>query len=221
MRKPVKMAMVALAAIAISIAAVVPLSGCLHQQTPSEAAEEFMGALKSLDNEKIGEVYSGDDLLADDASDTYFSLIGGDDSSSDLSDDGKEAVSKMVSKMFAFDYAVTNESVDGDKATVDVDIKTYKMGKAIKKAVANSFSKAIVYAFSGDTDDDEMESIIYEEMSDAVDDLDKKDYEKTVTLDLEKTDDGWKVSKLDDDQKDAIFGGFISALESFGSVSSK
>lgn len=87
--------------------------------SPTEVTTSFLEAVKAEDSDALKEVYAGDSL---------------DFSSTTLLDDDTEktdAVKKFKKMLLDFDYEVTDEKIDGDKATVNVKLSTYEFGKAM------------------------------------------------------------------------------------------
>ena len=85
------------------------------ENSPTEAADNFIKALKARDNEALKKYYEGD--VGD------LTLIEGDDEPA-LSD----MINSMLDKIMDFGYTISNEKIDGTDATVDVSIKTYDLG---------------------------------------------------------------------------------------------
>ena len=92
-------------------------NACSFQKSPTEVATSFLEALIAQDEEALEKVYSGD-----------WSEDGGLTAtlnSADLGGMSKETAEKFVGKVLEFDYAFGEETINDDKATVDVTITTY------------------------------------------------------------------------------------------------
>ena len=191
-------------------AAVFFLGACSSTPSPSETIDTFLKAMKSQDGEMMVDVYSGGEMdLLKAASNSD------DETSEESSDTGLEAVyeEQMLPKMLDFDYEISNEQIDGDKATVDVKFTTYRIGDAFTAFFSDYISQAFVLAFS-DVSEEELDSLATTLLSGKLADLTEKTYEKTVTISLTKIDDRWMVDKIQDgdDIIDALTGGLVSAF---------
>lgn len=189
------------------VTAMVLAMGCLlvgcSEESPSDVTKTYLDALKSQDSDAYSKVYADGDV------NPLSQGFAGVDSSK-LTDDQK-AIPEMTEKMLDFDYTIGEERVDGDKATVKVTIKTYKLGDAFSKSVEDYLSKAVKKALSGKVDEDEMSDLMMECFSDQLSKLKDKDYEKSTTFNLTNGDDGWTIDELTDDQIDVLTGGLVEA----------
>lgn len=189
------------------VTAMVLAMGCLlvgcSEESPSDVTKTYLDALKSQDSDAYSKVYADGDV------NPLSQGFAGVDSSK-LTDDQK-AIPEMTEKMLDFDYTIGEEQVDGDKATVKVTIKTYKLGDAFSKSVEDYLSKAVKKALSGKVDEDEMSDLMMECFSDQLSKLKDKDYEKSTTFNLTNGDDGWTIDELTDDQIDVLTGGLVEA----------
>ncbi|MDO4503023.1 MAG: hypothetical protein Q4D06_07540 [Coriobacteriia bacterium] len=183
------------------------LAGC-SADSPSEATVAYLTKLKS---EGVNE------LLKLDQNKEVGSLFGDDGS---LTEDQQKIMGDLLAKMVDFDYEVKNETIDGDSAQVEVAFKNYEIGKALSSSLTDYLSKAFTLALGGTTDEAALTQLFYDTLDEKLDALTEKTHESTVTLSLTKTDSGWEVNSLGNDQYDAMLGGLFSAinsLESFGS----
>ena len=186
------------------------LGGCSSAPSPTEVTDTFLQALKSQDGEAMATVYSGVDLdILEAASESE------DESSEESADTGLEAVyeDQMLPKMLDFDYEISNEQINDDKATVDVKFTTYRIGDAFTAFFSDYISQAFMLAFS-DVSEEELDSLATTILSGKLADLTEKTYEKTVTISLTKVDDKWMVDKIQDgdDIIDAITGGLVTSF---------
>ena len=186
------------------------LSGCSSTPSPTETTDIFLQALKAQDGEKMATLYSGTDLdLLEAAAES------GEESSEESTDTGLETVyeEQLLPKMLDFDYEISNEQINEDKATVDVKFTTYRIGDAFTAFFGDYISQAFMLAFS-DVSDEELDSLDTTILSGKLADLTEKTYEKTVTLSLTKVDGKWMVDKIQDgdDIIDALTGGLVTAF---------
>ena len=121
-------------------------NACSFQKSPTEVATSFIEALKAQDEETLAKVYSGD-----------WSEDGGLTStlnSTDLGGMSKETAEKFIAKVLEFDYTYGEETINDDKATVDVTITTYNFTSMLSDMLTDLYSKAIELAFSGLTEEE-------------------------------------------------------------------
>ena len=192
------------------------LSGCGSKiPTPTETTDSFLQALKSQDAEAIASVYDGTDVdLLEAASDS--AEDNETDGDSETTDTGLEAVyeEQMLPKMLDFDYELCNEQIEGDKATVDVKITTYRIGDAFTAFFSDYISQAFMLAFS-DASEEDLDDLATTILSGKLADLSEKTYEKTATLSLSMKDDKWVVDNIEDSDEflDAITGGLVTSMK--------
>ena len=192
------------------------LSGCGPKiPTPTETTDSFLQALKSQDAEAIAGVYDGTDVdLLEAASDS--AEDNEPDVDSETTDTGLEAVyeEQMLPKMLDYDYELSNEQIDGDKATVDVKITTYRIGDAFTAFFSDYISQAFMLAFS-DASEEDLDALATTILSGKLADLSEKTYEKTATLSLSMKDDKWVVDNIEDSDEflDAITGGLVTSMK--------
>ena len=60
----------------------------------------------------------------------------GTNSNNNIRDD---VMKKFADKVYSFDYEIISETIEDDKATVEVKISTYNVGKCISNTIANNF----------------------------------------------------------------------------------
>ena len=121
---------------------------------------------------------------------------------------------ELVEKIQDFDY-----EVNGDAATVKVQITTYNFGTAYKEM----YQQVVKDANSGKlTSKTDLNDYIYKMMFNKMNALTKKDYKKTVSILCTKNEDGdWETDvDTNSNLKDAMLGG-IMTLSSQNSTSSK
>ena len=196
--------------ITLVMAMIAALSACGPKiPTPTETADTFLKAIKAQDGETLTTVYAGGDLdLLDKAAEA-------DESGETNEDTGLTKVyeEQMMPKMLDFEYELSNEQVNGDKATVDVKITTYRIGDAFTAFFSDYLSQALILAFS-DASEEDLDALATTILSGKLADLTEKSYEKTATINLSMKDDKWVVDEVQtgDDIVDAITGGLVTAF---------
>lgn len=200
--------------IAVAVLSVIMLMvmGACGQASPSDNAKIFLDAVKTKDFDAMVSVCDGE-------ADTE---NGFDDLYDDLYEDmPKEFVDKVMDVLFAYDYEIKGEEIDGDKAVVFVDMKCLPAGDAIRNIDEDEIYEKFLDEYGTlidngyDIPDDEIEEFYADYIADLLDDLSEKTFEDTIELQMVKTDEGWKVADLDENS-DFLYvlgGGFGAAVE--------
>ena len=187
------------------------LAGCSSTPGPTETADTFLKALKEQDGEKLAEVFVGGDL-------DLLKAVADTEDDTETADTGLTKVyeEQMLPKMLDFDYELSNEQIDGDKATVDVKITNYRIGDAFTAFFSEYISQAFIMAFS-DASEEDMDMLATTILSGKLADLAEKSYEKTATINLINKDGKWVVDLFDtnSDFLDGVTGGLLT---SFGNM---
>ena len=125
---------------------------------------------------------------------------------------GKE-YNKFIKKVQDFDYEVKDEKVDGKKATVKVEIKTYDFGAAYKTTYDTVVSDAKSGKITTSTD---VKDYVYNLMFQNLNSVKDKSYKKTVTINCTKNDKGEWTTDINSnvDFLDAMMGGMFTAIKS-------
>ncbi len=175
--------------------------------SPTDVARDFMEAIKNKDNDSLKSLYAGESL----------DITDGIDADAGESAEVKALYEEMYEKLFEFDYKVSNEKINDQKATVDVEITTYQLGQALTDFVTDYMGEAFSLGMAG-ASDDAIEKKAIEILSDKLGSM-KKDYSQTVTLHLTLQDDAWVVDELknDSDFYDALTGGAVKAAKDMNS----
>ena len=125
---------------------------------------------------------------------------------------GKE-YDKFIKKVQDFDYEVKDEKVDGKKATVKVEIKTYDFGAAYKTTYDTVVSDAKSGKITATTD---VKDYVYNLMFQNLNSVKDKSCKKTVTINCTKNDKGEWTTDINSnvDFLDAMMGGMFTAIKS-------
>ena len=194
----------------LAISLCLTLASCgSSQPTPTDVVNTYLAAIKSDDTETISKVYAGE------TSDADFEMADSDAYGDDLSKNLEE-------KFLSFDYEVKDETIDGDKATLKVLVKTYDFGDIFSQTLEEYINQAFSNLFS-DISEEELDSMMEEIMAEKLN-ATAKDYENTGTVNLTKTEDGWIIDKFADDSDfiNALTGGLMDYAnklnDSFGNL---
>ena len=177
--------------------------------SPTQTLDAFLKAFKARDVDKLNEFYEGE------ADDLIFWKDLEDPALSGLMD-------KMMEKLLDFDYALSNEKIDGKTATVDVNFTTYDIGGIMKDIIENMLSDAAALALSGLTQE-ELEAEINEIMTKKFEEyakIAKKEKVMSVPVNLVMINGRWLVKDIsrNDDIMDALSGGLTEFAENIGDI---
>ena len=175
------------------------------QLTPTETADKFLAGLKAKDLEAVEEYYEGD--IGD------LTMLEEEDEPA-LAD----VINAMVDKIFDFDYVLGNEKIDGDSATVEVELTTYDFGGIIQEIMGGLMEDAFALKLTG-MSQEEMEAEINEliggKFKEALDNA-AKDHTIKVPMELTRKDGKWVVKDLasSKDFLNALSGGLMELADS-------
>lgn len=205
-------------AVVAAFAMGVLLVGCIGGPapgSPTQVATDFLKAVKANDTTTMAKYYDGD---VDEELDLAW-LEETINESDELTPEMRASAKALYDKIRDFDFKVSNEKIEGDKAHVDVEIKTYNFGTFFKDVFSDFVGKALTMALSGgDVSEAQFEAELAKVIDNNMNALKDKSFTTTVPLYLTKTSDGWKIEELDDSFVDAVMGGLLSALGDFASM---
>lgn len=180
----------------IALFVVLSLFGCGNMSnTPTKKVEEFLGKYQSMDSEVLTQL---DNVISDDNS---------------MSDKQKKEYRALLEKQYQnLSYKIKDENIDGDDATVDVEIEV--LDYATAEAEAKKYYEKHKDEFNDDKDeslvdkaDDKVEtaaSFIDYKIKQLKNVNDKTKY--NITFNLEKENGNWKVKDLSDEDIEKIHG---------------
>lgn len=179
--------------------------------TPSETVDQFLKGIQDEDQDAIKKVYE----------ENTFDL--GAEAWDDDDEEGMDtAMNKVLTddfypRLIDFEYKIGEEEINGDEATVKVDITTYKMGDAFVAGFKDFFAGAMDL-YNSKASDEQVSKVMSEKLHKQISALKKKEYKKTATFHLTKEDGAWVVEDMDDDNNEAalniLSGGMLDAENS-------
>ncbi len=199
--------------IAICLTLLLLVVGCTDtMNTPSKKVEEFLGKYQKLD----------DDVL------TQLDVVM--DNDTEMNDDQKKDYKALMEKQYQnLSYKITDEKIDGDTATVDAEIEVFDYATSIKKSKEYYDGHRDEFKKDDDKDDKDSDNVVedakdkVEDAKDKVEDVaeDVKDYVEyklkelknvtdkttyTITFNLTKEDDEWKLQDISDTDRQKLHG---------------
>ncbi len=161
------------------------LVGCSMDNTPTKKVENFLNNYRSLDESVITqmeEIVKGDNLMNDDQKTTY-----------------KDVLRKQYQDL---NYVVKDERVDGDTATVEVEIEVYDYYKVTKDA--ETYYQEHADEFKDDKGVLSESKYVDYRIDKMKNQKDKVKY--TLTFTLTKVDNVWVLDDIDDTTRQKIHG---------------
>lgn len=190
----------------------IAMAGC-STPSPTEVTTKFLEAVKADDTGTIQETYSGDQSGLFNVKDAVNN--DGDNSASSDSNDAAvndSITNNLIPKLKEFDYEVSNETINGDSATVDVKVTTYAAGDACNSFISDYLNQAFTLALSG-ASQDKLNSLATSIFDSKIKSM-SKTYTDTATISLTKEEGKWKVDEIDprSDTADVFLGGLVSSI---------
>lgn len=181
------------------------LSACGAQsETPETAVTNALNAVKALDTATMQKYFDPDDQI--------FNI-----SEDDAMTESDQAIMQGIVKNLSFE--VTDSSVDGDKATVSIAITNTDMREIVAQFLQLSIQDAFQYAFLPEDQqpsDEEMDAMYMQHFQDLMAKEDNPTITTNIDIHLTKAENSWIING-DTLLLDAIFGGFLSAMQNIAS----
>lgn len=162
------------------------LSGCTEKETPRSPVETTAAFLNGIQNQNSDAVKASSDW--EDFNIKAFTM-----EDSDYMDSvDKELQKQAYEKMIHFEHTEGKETIQGDQASVTVEIKQYDFSNSLKVGMEQA-EKKVQELSKKDVSDAETEAAIATVLFES---LQKTDTMKTmeVQIQLKKTEDVWVVS---------------------------
>ncbi len=161
----------------ISIAMALMLSvttfyGC-KSNSPSDTVKTYLDGIKNADEKTISTLL--------------------DEVEKENEDTQSNSYKKVVSEIQKITYTINSESVDGDKATVNVKINGPDIAGVVAQSIQKMFTSALSQAFSGTEMTEEEQNKLYDDiMLECLNEV--KFTDRTGDITLEKSDNEWKIT---------------------------
>lgn len=162
------------------------LVGCSNiSNTPTRQVENFFNKYQTLDNEVLDDL---DEII---------------NKSQKFNDTNKETYRDVIKKQYKnMTYKIKEETIDGDKAVVTVEITVLDFGKIIREVV--DYKNNHIDEFQDDNGNyDENKYINYLILK--LENV-KEKVKYTIDINLTKLDEKWKIDGIDSDTEDKILG---------------
>lgn len=131
------------------------------------------------------------------------------------SGESNEMTDRYIELFKGFEYTIKDTVINGDNATVNVEILTYPMGELLSNYVTQLMTKVFEWAFSGITEEEmtQRSTDMFIELSNNL----EKTYTNTVPVYLVKVDDKWLIMGGETNYPlfNALTGGMIDFAKQF------
>ena len=187
--------------IILALVLVLGLAACggSKKGTPEATIDTLMEGLKTMDFEKIKGTMK-------DATDEDMDLAE-DESIQAMYDILKGWASKLT-------YKLGKSEVNGDKATVAADVTYTDAADLISEAFTEYISTAMSKAFSGEeVSEEEMQKLLMDTINEKAKSVGTKTAEASLTFNLEKVGDDWKIVDPPEDIANIMLSNMINGLE--------
>lgn len=187
-----------------SIMLLLLFTGCTTNNGPSKKVEEFMGKYQSMDNDVLAQL---DNVVSSDSS---------------MSDEQKKNYKALMEKQYQnMSYKIKNEEVNGDNATVDVEIEVYDYASSVAKSKKyyeehkEEFADDAKKNSSDEKDNDNDSNLIKDAIETSSKYIDYKIKELqnvsdkvkyTITFNLHKEDNEWVLDDISDVDRKKLHG---------------
>lgn len=175
-------------------------TGCTTTNTPSKKVEEFLGKYQSMDSDVLTQL---DNVVASD---------------NNMSDEQKKDYKLLMERQYQnMSYKIKNEEINGDNATVEVEIEVYDYATSITK------SKKYYEEHKDELEDNDKDTTNNNDNNNVVEDIiessskyidykikqlkDVTDTVKyTITFNLHREDNTWKMDDISDIDRKKLHG---------------
>lgn len=179
------------------------LSACgAKSETPEAAAANALNAVKAVDMATIQKYFGSDTDL----------FNAGEQTEETTSAEDKVFIESIVQNL---SFEIVSSSIDGDKATVHVNITNTDMSAIFTQYMQSIFQEALQYAFLPEEQrpsDEEMSQLYMQRFQELMSQEDNPSVTTNLDMSLTKNENTWLIT-ADPALLDAIFGGLISSME--------
>ena len=167
------------------IVAIILLSGCTMDNTPTKKVENFLNNYRTLNETVVGQmndIVNEDTLMNDEQRTTYKNIL-------------KKQYQDLT-------YKVKDEQIDGDNATVTAEIEVYDFYKVTEES--DTYYETNPDEFKDDAGNLVESKYIDYRLNKLTDASEKVKY--TIDFTLRKVDDVWVMDEIDDTTRQKIHG---------------
>lgn len=161
-------------------------TGCTNMMnTPTKRVEEFLGKYQTMHEDVLSDL---NDVV---------------DNTTEYSDEGKKEFKSLMQKQYQnLSYKIKNETVDGDKATVEVEIEVFDYHTSLEKT--DLYIRQHPEEFLDDNDKTSQQKQEEYRIKQLKSVTDKEYY--TITFNLTKNNDIWTLEPISNTDLQKIHG---------------
>ncbi len=170
----------------LAVAVLLLMTGCGDMSnTPTKKVEDFLGKYQSMDSNVLSQL---DDVIKEDT---------------DMDDDQRTEYKSLMERQYQnLSYKIKNENINGDDATVDVEVEVYDYRNALDKA--EEYRDKNKEEFQDDNKKDDVSKYIKYKIEELKKVSDKRKY--PITFNLHKTDGEWVMDDISDSDREKLHG---------------
>jgi len=188
------------------IAILFSFTACAEEEKPESVVDQYFQAAQQLDIEKMGTTISPTNTAG--LAETENFLKSEEDVYSNYF---IEYIKGNAEKMT---YTIKETTEDGDQAVVTVDCKYIDVGPVLEATINEVFSKVFDMAMAGtEMTEEETAQMFVDTMKTQAESIDETYTEKTIDINMERSDGQWYIADINDDLLDVITCGFLAASE--------
>lgn len=185
------------------IGLILSMTACTSSPSPEEVVDKAMEAIINMDKDELSKYMDIDDLLGEEEGTINTDAI------------SEEEISVLFENI---EYKIISSSIDGDSASVNIDIENIDMGMVLGQFLEEAFAFAFSDAFSDKSmSDEEMEVAMTDLFLEIIEKNKDNTVSNNVDIDLNKVDGQWKIA-VDEDFQNALTGNLIDMINSMGDI---
>lgn len=194
----------------LAVVMALSLAACGPQGKPEDVVTTFCEAMKSFDSESASACFAEGVVPPDLSVDT--DDLGEEMGSEELVQYLKDSAGKMT-------YTVNEAQIEGDTATVNVNITYTDITPVVTQAMADYIAKAFEMAMNEGVELDEAEAqkLFTDTLTETSKNVEEGTATVDVTFDCEVVNGEWKLSQMSDETVNSLFdalsSNFVSAVE--------
>lgn len=185
--------------------------GCGASAKPDDVVKDFFEAAKTFDMEKMVATIVPENSAAA----AYTREVFSDE---EFGDYPEEFLTYLEENAGKITYEITSSEVDGDTATVTVDVSYIDSYPLLEEIFSEYMTQAFTMAFSGqDLSDEDYDKLMSDIFLDKMANGEDTFKDATLEIPCEKVDGKWYIADVSEDMMDVFLSGFIMAAATFES----
>lgn len=189
-------------ALACALLLLCPLAACSPGGGPQKTVAVFFEAAKAIDLQKMNACLVSEQELTWDLEDR-----------NEQENETRQSLMQMLRTLSArLDYKIDSCERDGDTATAVVTVSYPDASLTVKDAMTDVMADLLATLFGAQTDSDP-QTLMIQAMQEKLETETLPQQTAQLTLQLQKTEDGWKITSLPEELMNMMTGNAIAAFE--------